>query len=101
MRIKVSEEFTDSPGGRYIGKGEFSGEEFRKTFLESAIRDTQEKVTVDLDGTFGYPISFLEEAFGGLARIFGVEIVLERLTFISQEDPLLIERIVGYIKGRK
>ena len=33
----------------------------------------------NLDDTYGYPSSFREEAFGGLARKFGTEKVLQKM----------------------
>lgn len=35
--IRIAEEFTDAPGGRYISDGPFSGEQFRKEMLEPAL----------------------------------------------------------------
>ena len=67
MRIKVAEQFSRTPGGRYKIDGRFSGEEFREKLLEPAIA-TGQRVTVDFDGVLGLSASFLEEAFGGLIR---------------------------------
>ena len=53
---------------------------------------------VDLDGTIGYGTSWLEEVFGGLARKFGVKRVMDKLLFKSEEEPYLIEDILGYIE---
>ena len=47
----------------------------------------------------GSPSSFLEEAFGGLARLHGKERCGRRLKFISVEDPLLLKEIAKYIEG--
>jgi len=92
--IAIAKDFSDVPGGRYKKDGKWSGEEFRQQFLEPAIQDEEvEKVVVDLDGTFGYSVSFLEEAFGGLALIYGEKKVLDRVELISTEQPSLIERI--------
>jgi hypothetical protein len=69
--INVANDFTKSPGGRYTKDGSFSGELFRENFLVPRIRDAVAKsnrVIVELDGTFGYASSFLDEAFGGLVR---------------------------------
>jgi hypothetical protein len=60
-----------APGGRYKSDGPFSGEWFREDVLKPALTralDTNDVVTVELDGTAGYGASFLEEAFGGLIR---------------------------------
>ncbi len=49
-----------------IGTG--SGEEFRDKFLVPALQQ-HEPLLIEMDGTAGYPPSFLEEAFGGLIRL--------------------------------
>jgi hypothetical protein len=65
--IKVSTEFSRTPGGRYYTDGPASGEQFREEFLLPALR-AHDNITIDLDGARGYPSSFLEEAFGGAVR---------------------------------
>ena len=65
--ISVVSNFSQFPGGRYRRDGKWSGEEFREKFLVPALAAKTE-ITVNLDGTSGYPSSFLEEAFGGLVR---------------------------------
>ena len=100
IQINIALDFTDTPGPRYIKDGEFSGEEFRESILipkfEQAKKD-KAKLEINLDGGYGYPSSFLEEAFGGLARKFGVLAVLDTLTFISKEEPSLIDKIKSFI----
>lgn len=65
-------------------------------FLEA--RENGEKLFVDLDGVEGYATSFLEAAFGGLARKYGTEAVQKVLSFKSEEEPYLIEEIEEYIR---
>ena len=98
--INIAESFTDAPGGRNKTDGKYSGEEFREKFLEPAFDQQNEIITIELDGTFGYPPSFLEEAFGGLVRIkkWTKDEILERLEFISNEDSSLPEKIKNYIR---
>lgn len=98
--ICVAKDFSETPGARYTKDGPFSGEEFRKTCLEPLFgaKGTTEEVIVILDGVEGFATSFLEEAFGGLARLHGKAAVLARLQLISNEDPLLKEEILGYIR---
>lgn len=95
-------EFSITPGSRELdeGKKAHSGEEFRIKFLEPAFKKilkTENKLIVNLDGTIGYGTSWLEEVFGGLARIYGREVVKNKLTFISDEEPYLIDDINEYI----
>jgi hypothetical protein len=52
---------------------------------------------IDLDDAEGYATSFLEEAFGGLARKYGAKAVLELLSFKSEDEPLLVDEIILYI----
>ena len=99
--INIAKDFSNTPGARYKKFGPFSGEEFRENFLENLFKDKSDnsEIKIILDGVSGYATSFLEEAFGGLARIFGKDRCLKRLIFISNEDPLLIDEINKYIKN--
>lgn len=100
MVINICSDFTDTPGARHRNEGAFSGEEFRETILEPKFQEAKnkhEKITIELDGGFGYPTSFLEESFGGLARIFAIDDVLNTLTFVSNDEPTLIDEIKAYI----
>lgn len=102
IKINISEDFTDAPGPRYIKQGEYSGEQFRKEWLvpkmEEALQ-TKEKILIDLDGTFGYPTSFLEEAFGGLTEFFPKDVILETIDFKSNDEISLIDEIKEYINS--
>lgn len=81
-------------------QGQFSGEEFREDYLEKYFKDeSSKKIQIILDGTAGYSTSFLDEAFGGLARNYGVQKCLDRLEFISIEEPYLIDEIKKYMTG--
>ena len=96
MKFVIATQFTDTPGPRYKHQGDFSGELFRELHLRDLFnhyRKTKEPVTIDLDGVFGYPTSFLEEAFGGLAREASENEVLEAFRFIATEQPDVIEEI--------
>lgn len=97
--IKIAVDFSDTPGGRYKKDGNFSGEEFRENLLLPAFDDLKEdeSLLIDLDGGFGYGISFLEEAFGGLARLRTPGEVEKKLRFISNDEPELIPVIREYI----
>ena len=100
--INIAHEFTSLPGPRYRKQGPGSGQEFLEDHLKPRFRRAQEAgdtVTVELDGVkYGYPTSFLEEAFGGLAREFGAEAVLRTLRFESHVEPMLGEEIRYYIE---
>ena len=95
--INVAKDFTRFPSGRFKQNGSTSGEAFRESFLEPALKEGL-SVSVELDGTIGYGSSFLEEAFGGLVRSLHMPApeLHSKLKLIS-EDPTLLEEIVGYI----
>ena len=100
ITINIANDFTDTPGPRYKTDGEYSGEEFREKLLEPKFLDAKnnnKKLKIDFDGGYGYLISFLEEAFGGLARIYGSDSVLQILEFKSDEEETLIEKVKSYI----
>lgn len=98
--IKISTQYTKTPGGRFISEGDYSGEDFRIKLLKPMFQKAIENnltLTVDLDGGFGYGPSFLEEAFGGLARELKDKRLLN-IVIISEEEPCLVSDISKYIK---
>ena len=100
--INIAKEYTRVPGPRYKAQGPHSGEKFREEILVPAFetaRRNREKLIIQLDGVrYGYPTSFLEEAFGGLARKVGVDSVLDVLEFRTTTEPSLLEETRRYIK---
>lgn len=99
MEIVICRDFSETPNARYRAEGPDSGEEFLESLLEPKYilaRNSNQKLIVNLDGTYGYPTSFLEEAFGGLARKYGSAEVADTLEFISEDEPSLIQEINGY-----
>jgi len=102
MEINIAKDFSITPGGRFKKDGPFSGEDFREKLLEPHFRnESTEKIIINFDGVEGFSTAFLEEAFGGLVRIFGVAVVRKRLEFISVEDPLLLKEVHNYIEKAK
>ena len=106
MNINICKDYTDTPGGRYISQGEFSGEDFRNKLLKPKYLEAvekNEKLKIDLDGGYGYGSSFLEEAFGGLIRDLDEDYkqALEIIQIKSNDEPSLIEDITKYIKDAK
>ena len=101
MTLKIAEEFSDMPGPRRKEEGANSAKEFLEKLLRPKFGEavaTGELLLVDLDGSFGYATSFLEEAFGGLAREYPPEKVLRSLEFKSEEEPYLISDVKRYIR---
>ncbi|WP_299065540.1 STAS-like domain-containing protein [uncultured Polaribacter sp.] len=100
LEINIALDFSETPGARYKTDGDFSGEDFFEKILEPKflkIKDTKNVLFVNLDNTAGYATSFLDEAFGGLARKYGKELVLQKINFVSIEEPYLIEEIKSYM----
>lgn len=99
--LKISEIYHKMPMGRnYPEDGDWTGDRFRKEFLEP-IFDKYQKIIIDLDDLYGCPSSFREEAFGGLARIYGIQEVLDKLEFRTSDFPNLIKAIREEINDAK
>lgn len=102
IKFSIARDYTRTPGPRYIWQGKYSGEDFLQSkLLELFDRVVKEGLIleVDLDHTAGFGPSFLEESFGGLARIRNKQLVIKHIIFISEEEPYLIEEIQDYIKN--
>ena len=96
LRLNVRD-FTTTPGPRYKRLGNGSGEVFRDTRLAPAFNQARQKgvkLVVDLDGTSAYGSSFLEEAFGGLTRLFGKDAVLAVLDLRSEARPWYLSEVL-------
>lgn len=100
MDLSIAKEFSETPGPRYREEGEYSGQEFLEELLEPkflAAKRGCEQLVVDLDGTEGYATSFLEGAFGGIARKYDPEEILKIIKFKCTDEPFLAKEIEGYI----
>jgi hypothetical protein len=87
--VHIGQDFSATPGGRFVKDGPFSGQAFRRKFLEPSI-DIGEEVIVELDEVAGLPSSFLEEAFGGLYRRQNAEPErIRRFIKVKTERPAL------------
>ncbi|MGX1017410.1 hypothetical protein AB7M33_000086 [Pseudomonas sp. Y3 TE3536] len=95
--IDIAKDFSKYPAGRYLTDGKYSAEAFINSLLSPAF-DKYQTVTVNLDGTYGYGASFLEEAFAGLVRHGRSASSLKgRLNLISNDDFHLPHQIWSYI----
>ena len=104
IHICVAKDFSDTLGPRTPEEGDFSGEQFLDEILRPKFEQARADhvpLLVDLDGSEGYPTSFLQAAFGGLARQFGPEAVLSTLHFKSDDEPYLIKEIKRYISDAR
>ncbi|MEL7657007.1 MAG: STAS-like domain-containing protein [Bacillota bacterium] len=98
--LNIAMEYTKTPGGRHESEGQYSGEDFRKSRLKPAFEQSVrngEELVVDLDGGYGYATSFLEEAFGGLARETKSPDVL-KIKIKSDEEPALVAKVMAYMR---
>ena len=101
ITLKISEIYHKMPMGRYYPEdGDWTGDKFRKEFIEPIFNE-YEKIIIDLDDLYGCPSSFREEAFGGLARIYGIQEVLDKLEFRTSDFPNLIKSIREEINDAK
>ncbi len=95
--IRVAEDFTRFPAGRYISDGRYSGQRFRQDFIVPALK-SGDTVRIELDGALAYGSSFLEEAFGGLVRTEGfMPADLENRIVPVSADNLLVAEIREYL----
>lgn len=101
MTLSVARDFSSVPGPRSRDEGPFSAEQFLDELLQpkfNEAEDAGETLLVDLDGGCGYATSFLEEAFGGLARrLSSPERVLKVLKIKSDEEPYLCDDVTKYV----
>jgi hypothetical protein len=102
--IDIATEFTPTPGPRKRSEGDHSGEQFLAELLRPRFVSALEAgstLHISLDGAIGYPTSFLEEAFGGLAREFGAEKVERTLDIACKDEPYLADQIHKFIRNAK
>lgn len=100
IQIHIANDFSPTPGGRYITDGPYSGEEFRDKFLIPKLHESDQLLII-LDGARGYPSSFLDEAFAGLVKEkgwsageFNEHIVIRG----SGSYEIYVRDIVSYVK---
>ena len=94
--LKISTDFSKTPGARYKEEGDYSGQEFRENHLFPKYQEAKTqgcKLIIDLDGTAGFGTSFLEESFGGLIRTNKLDYneLKNIIYFKSEENPEYIE----------
>ena len=100
-RIKLSEDFSSTPGGRLIEEGDDSGEKFRDELLIYKYEEAEKSGTIleiDFDDCYGVGTSFLEEAFGGLVRKYHKRGVLKHIRIISLEDETISGNVKKYVE---
>lgn len=101
--VNVARDFSRTPGGRYYSDGPASGQQFREKVLIPKLEEHQ-RVVVELDGTRGFPSSFLEEAFGGLVRekVLTADDFFKRLEFkASGAFQIYIDDIRAHVERER
>lgn len=106
MTISVAENYSPFVMGRFPTDSKYNGEEFRELHLIPALKkllkNQNEKLTIDINGTFSPDPSFLEEAFGGAVRKFksmGVDTsyLWNKQVTIIDDDESQKREILDYI----
>ncbi len=95
--IDIGEQYSRVLGPRYRRDGQFSGEDFRDSVLEPAFLRA-DKLVVHLDSLSGYSASFLEEAFGGLVRKYGLDLVENKIVFDTIRRQYLVPKIRAWMR---
>lgn len=96
MNISIAKDFCETPAGRYVVDGPYSGERFRTDFLLPNLK-AGKTLSINFDGTMGYGSSFLEEAFGGLIRQGFTREQLQRQLQLSSSLAAYSDRVWRYI----
>lgn len=103
-RIVIADDFTDTPGARYRRDGEFSGEQFLEELLipkfDKAVKEKY-IIEINLDRVWGYPSSFISGSFGKLSLFKGKDLVFKHIKFISDDNPIRLEKILKEIENPK
>ncbi len=85
LTINISKDFSKYIGGREERISGFSGELFKREFLDNNF-EKYDRIHIELDGVLGYPWDFLDETFGGVARKYGKEKFWEKFNLISAHN---------------
>jgi len=98
INYKFAEQYTKYPGGRYRKLGEYSGEDFRETVLRPIFKSDR-KIVIDATGVVtSFSPSFLDEAFGELAKEYGIDVFLQKIDFFANDNPNLKDKMMYYVK---
>lgn len=99
--LKVADVFSIYPGPRKRSVGANSAEEFRDKILLKWLGDAiiaGKKLIVNLDGTSGFAVSFLAEAFGTLCNYgYSFDDLERSLDIVSNEMPEYASKAWGFI----
>jgi len=90
-------DFAEIPGARYRTDGDNSAEEFFEDVVESiadeVLLESDLTLLIDLDGTTGYPSSFVSELAELMSKKYRkAKKVKKRIVIKSDDDPSQIKR---------
>jgi len=98
INYNFAQEYSEYPGGRFIRLGDFSGEDFREKVLRRVFEDN-DKIVIDASEIkTSFTPSFLDEAFGALAKEFGLEKFNKTVDLFSNTNPKLKEKMMYYVE---
>lgn len=91
-------EYTKYPGGRFVRLGPYSGEDFREKVLREIFKSGK-SIEIDATGVVtSFSPSFLDEAFGTLAKEYGFEKFKTTVRLFSDDNPSLTEKMMYYVE---
>jgi len=93
-------DFTTLPGGRFRGSGDGSAEEFYADILQPKLDDpTIDKIIINMDGTWGYSISFISQLGLYLRDHLGsFEAMKRKIVLVSSDKPTVVDVFWQLIK---
>lgn len=98
VKYKFVEKYTKFPGGRFERLGPYSGEDFREKVLRN-IFESGKSIEIDATGVVtSFSPSFLDEAFGSLAKEYGLEKFRNTVKIFSADNEKLAEKMMYYVE---
>ena len=100
--LTIAKDYSKFPGGRYSEDGEGNATDFRENYLVPMLEKNAPFI-LDLNGVVYYPISFIDEVFGGLVRMkrYSEEQLIDLIKFKATDSNLFrtVENILEHIKS--
>lgn len=98
IKYNFATQYSKYPGGRFERLGPFSGEDFREKVLRD-IFVSGKSIEIDATGVVtSFSPSFLDEAFGALAKEFGLQKFVATVKLYSNDNPSLSEKMMYYVE---
>lgn len=89
-------DFTTLPGPREKKDGPNSAEEFFETCIDGYVF-SDDRLSIDFDGTWGYPSSFISQLAGHLVELYeSYDKVKRMVNVVSLEEPGMEQRLFKY-----